>query len=82
MCLPNVLRVYHRAETSSEREEEVIPTKLLKMFINNLDAGSEGVLSKFANTRLGGAIDSLEGREALQRDLDKLEMGNHQLHEV
>lgn len=27
-------------------------------------------------------MDSLEGREALQRDLDKLEMGNHQLQEV
>lgn len=80
MCLLHVLRVNHRAEDSSEREEEVIPTKLLKMFINNLDAGLEGIL--IGNTKLGGAVSSLEGRGALQRDLDKLEMGHHQLPEV
>ena len=40
-----------------------------------MDARLEGILSKFADgTKLGGAVDSLEGREALQRDLDKLEV--------
>ncbi|KAJ7418313.1 hypothetical protein BTVI_29694 [Pitangus sulphuratus] len=47
---------------------------LINIFINDLDAGLEGILSKFAgDTKLGGALDSLESWEALQRDLNKLE---------
>ncbi|KAJ7423223.1 rna-directed dna polymerase from mobile element jockey-like [Pitangus sulphuratus] len=40
----------------------------------NKQARLEGILSKFASyTKLGGAADYLGGREALQRDLDRLE---------
>ncbi|KAJ7412736.1 rna-directed dna polymerase from mobile element jockey-like [Pitangus sulphuratus] len=37
------------------------------------DQGLEGILSEFADdTKMGGAVDSLKVREALQRDFDKL----------
>ena len=39
-----------------------------------MNAGIECTLSKFANdTKLGGTVDSLECRETLKRDLDRLE---------
>ena len=47
---------------------------VLNFFINDLDAGLEGILINFADdTELGRAGDTPEGRETLQRDLGKLE---------
>ncbi|KAJ7404857.1 rna-directed dna polymerase from mobile element jockey-like [Willisornis vidua] len=47
---------------------------LFSIFTNDLAAGLERILSKFADdTKLRGVVDSLKGREALQRDLNKLE---------
>ncbi|KAJ7411485.1 hypothetical protein WISP_102514 [Willisornis vidua] len=47
---------------------------VFNIFINDLDIGLEGILSKFADdTELGEAVASLKDREATQNDLDKSE---------
>ncbi|GAB0204448.1 mitochondrial enolase superfamily member 1 [Grus japonensis] len=47
---------------------------VFNIFVGNMDSRTECTLSKFADyTKPCGAVDTLEGRDAIQRDFDRLE---------
>ncbi|GAB0180173.1 mitochondrial enolase superfamily member 1 [Grus japonensis] len=67
-----------RSVTNGVPQESVLGLALFNIFVGDMDSEMDFTISKFANdTKLCGVVDTLEGRDVIQRDLDRVERWAH-----
>ncbi|GAB0204971.1 mitochondrial enolase superfamily member 1 [Grus japonensis] len=67
-------RIQRVVVNSSMFKWRTVTSALFHIFVGDVDSGIECTLSKFADDiKLCGVVDMLEGGDAIQRDLDRLE---------
>ena len=63
-----------RLVMSDVPQQSALGLVLFNIFVRDMDSEIECILSRFADdTRMSKVVDTLEGRGAIQKDLDRLE---------